>query len=122
MPWSRSLYPSDWETIAQSVKERSGWKCQECGKQCRRPGQNFLDFAYPFLESGQMDSDDLDHPQRFTLTVAHLNHKPEDCRPENLKALCAPCHCQMDLKAMGTKQMLKRERQGQLSLELKEDS
>jgi hypothetical protein len=54
--------------------------------------------------------------------VAHLNHKPEDCRPENLKALCAPCHCQMDLKAMGTKQMLKRERQGQLSLELKEDS
>ena len=122
MPWSRSLYPSDWETIALEVKESVGWKCEECGKQCRRPGQSFLDFAYPFLESGQMDSDDLDHPQRFTLTVAHLNHKPEDCRPENLKALCAPCHCQMDLKAMGTKQMLKRERQGQLSLELKEDS
>lgn len=116
MPWTRSLYPPDWEAIALEVKERSDWKCEGCGKPCRRPGQTFFDFAYPYLESGEMGQDDLDHPQRFTLTVAHLNHKPDDCRPENLRTLCAPCHCRMDLKARGTKQRLNRERQGQLSL------
>jgi hypothetical protein len=54
--------------------------------------------------------------QMFTLTVAHLNHQPHDCRRENLAALCAPCHCRYDAKAMHTKKRLKREREGQLSL------
>ena len=26
----------------------------------------------------------------------HLNHMPEDCRPENLIALCSKCHLQYD--------------------------
>lgn len=30
------------------------------------------------------------------LTVAHLNHQPEDCRPENLKAMCQRCHLRYD--------------------------
>jgi hypothetical protein len=53
---------------------------------------------------------------RFVLTVAHLNHIPSDCRPENLRALCAPCHCRYDLSQMALKQQLKLERQGQLNL------
>jgi hypothetical protein len=32
------------------------------------------------------------------LTVAHLNHTPEDCRDENLKAMCQRCHLRYDLK------------------------
>ncbi|MFC7611660.1 hypothetical protein [Teichococcus aestuarii] len=28
----------------------------------------------------------------MVLTVAHLNHQPEDCRPENLLAGCQRCH------------------------------
>lgn len=30
------------------------------------------------------------------LTVAHLNHTPEDCRDENLAALCQKCHNSYD--------------------------
>jgi hypothetical protein len=30
------------------------------------------------------------------LTVAHLNHTPEDCRDENLKAMCPRCHNRYD--------------------------
>jgi hypothetical protein len=30
------------------------------------------------------------------LTTAHLNHTPEDCRPENLKAMCQGCHLHYD--------------------------
>jgi len=118
MPWTRSLYPKDWETIALAVKEEARWTCEECGKPCRRPGQKFLDFAYPFLESGQMDSNDLDHPQRFTLTVSHTDHNPANCDRSNLRALCAPCHCRYDQRpdSRVIKNRLKLERNGQLSL------
>lgn len=33
---------------------------------------------------------------RIVLTVAHLNHTPEDCRPENLRAWCQRCHNRYD--------------------------
>lgn len=33
---------------------------------------------------------------KVVLTVAHLNHRPMDCRPENLKALCQRCHLRYD--------------------------
>ncbi len=77
MPMNRSLYPDDWERIALSVKGKADWKCQQCGKQCRRPGEPF-------------------DTHRRTLTVAHMNHIPHDVRPENLKALCAVCHLKYD--------------------------
>jgi hypothetical protein len=55
-------------------------------------------------------------PRRYLLTVAHLDHVPGNCDRENLKALCAPCHCRYDLSQMGRKQFLKRERHGQLRI------
>lgn len=79
MPMDKKRYPSDWKEIALSIKEAAGWKCQKCGKQCRRPGEPF-------------------DTHRNTLTVAHLNHTPEDVRPENLMAMCAPCHLRYDAK------------------------
>lgn len=77
MPMEIERYPSDWESISFAIKEKAGWVCQKCGKQCRKPGEPF-------------------DTHRRTLTVAHLNHTPEDGRPENLMAMCAPCHLQYD--------------------------
>lgn len=77
MPMQRERYPDKWEEIALAVKEDADWTCQACGKQCRRPDEAFDTHAR-------------------TLTVAHLNHTPEDCRRENLRALCAPCHLRYD--------------------------
>ena len=79
MPMDKKLYPIHWKTIANDVKRKAEWKCQMCGKQCRKPGEPF-------------------DTHRRTLTVAHLNHKPEDVRPENLMAMCAPCHLRYDAK------------------------
>jgi hypothetical protein len=59
----------------------------------------------------------ISKPQRFTLTVAHLAHRPANCHPSNLKALCAPCHCRYDLSQMALKRQLRAERAGQLRLE-----
>lgn len=77
MPMERDRYPDNWKEIALAVKEAASWRCQECGKQCRRPGEPF-------------------DTHKRTLTVAHLNHTPEDCSKVNLKALCAPCHLRYD--------------------------
>ena len=79
MPMQRELYPDDWDEIAFAVKEEAGWKCEECGLQCRKPGEPF-------------------DTHRRTLTVSHQNHDPSDCRRENLKALCSACHLRYDAK------------------------
>lgn len=75
----RKRYPKNWQVIAHKIKDEADWKCEFCHKQCRRPGEQF-------------------DTHKRTLTVAHLNHTPEDCRRENLKALCAPCHLRYDAK------------------------
>lgn len=78
MPMQRELYPDDWEAIATAVKDAADWCCQECGAQCRRPGEPF-------------------DTHRRTLTVAHLwpDNVP-DAPVVSVAALCAPCHLRYD--------------------------
>lgn len=89
MPMNRKLYPGDWESIALAKKEASDWKCEVCGKQCKRPGEPFTS-----------------HKQ--TLTVAHLDHNPQNCADENLLAMCAPCHLRYDAKHHAETRMKRR--------------
>lgn len=125
MPMDRSLYPQNWEAIAQQVKDEAGWRCEQCGRVCRRPRESLPDFCQRIEGVSHPDLDwvnqtaiatILDKPQRWTLTVAHLDHIPQNSERSNLKALCAPCHCRYDLSQMARKKFLKREREGQLSL------
>ncbi|NET35453.1 MAG: hypothetical protein F6K19_26090, partial [Cyanothece sp. SIO1E1] len=53
---------------------------------------------------------------RYVLTVAHLDHQPANCDPDNLRAWCSVCHLRYDAKAISTKKRLKRESLGQLTL------
>src|SRR5690606_29888023 len=89
MPMKRELYPANWDEIALAIKCAADWKCQECGKQCRRPGEPFI-------------------THRNTLTTAHLDHNPENCDSSNLRALCAPCHLRYDAPAKARKRREKR--------------
>ncbi|GHU77176.1 hypothetical protein AGMMS49992_24310 [Clostridia bacterium] len=77
MPYNKADYPADWASISYGVKKKNDWKCEGCGKQCYYPGVMPLN-------------------RRYVLTVHHINHIPMDCRPENLIALCAPCHLRAD--------------------------
>lgn len=129
MPMDRHLYPDNWDEIATAIKTAANWHCQECGKPCFRPGETFLKMMVR-LEPTEWASYLPDEEEvilmeawelrsvraTFTLTVAHLNHRPEDCRPENLRALCSVCHLQYDAQFMGTKKRLKAERLGQMTL------
>lgn len=123
MPMDRRLYPSNWEALALAIKTEANWRCEECDRPCRRPGESRIDFSFRMAHEGSWpgelfeDDESEGRWQRFTLTVAHLDHIPSNCDRSNLKALCAPCHCRYDLAAMPLKKRLKRERLGQLRLE-----
>lgn len=132
MPMNRKLYPKNWDEIALQVKTKANWTCEECKRPCRRPGEDDSDLIeriqtnhpdrakdlHDWHDDDEFGAIEIPKLTRFTLTTAHLNHIPEDCRPENLKALCSVCHCRMDLKAMPLKRRLKMERNGQLSLDM----
>lgn len=127
-----SRYPKNWRAIALQVKEAANWSCKDCGRPCRKPREDRFDFEDRIDETPwgddlyeEMYDEELgavlrSKINRFTLTVAHLNHVPEDCRPENLKALCTVCHLRYDAThhAYSTKrnQHRKRETAGQLTL------
>lgn len=99
MPMERERYPADWERIAFEIKTSADWKCQKCGKQCRRPGEPF-------------------DTHKNTLTVAHLNHTPEDVSEENLMAMCAPCHLRYDAQHHVETRRKRNALEGQVRLEV----
>jgi hypothetical protein len=122
MPMDRKLYPPNWGAIARDLKTEVDWRCECCGRACLRPGESPQEFMTRLCTTDNLATCPVvaeyrAFPRRFLLTVAHLNHIPADCGRDNLKALCAPCHCRYDLKQMGRKRWLKRERHGQLRLQ-----
>ena len=137
MPMDRSRYPANWKEIALAVKTAANWTCQECGKPCRRPDESTEELSNRLMElddtigSSWLADLLVDHidrstgywgmtpmPQRFTLTVAHLDHQPENCDRANLKALCSVCHLRYDATHhAASRRRNKEERSGQLTID-----
>lgn len=91
MPFHRERYPDDWEEISLAIRQRSGGQCEcegECGLHRTHPGPRRCQERHGELAKWARG--------RVVLTVAHLNHDPQDCRPENLKAMCQRCHLRYD--------------------------
>lgn len=86
-PSERARYPRDWSAVSVRIRARAGGRC-ECGGEC---GGGH--------EGRCSATDGAPHPvtgSRVVLTVAHLNHEPEDCRDANLRAMCQRCHNRLD--------------------------
>lgn len=76
-PENVSRYPADWKQISQRIRfERADGRCEWCSAEDGKP--------HP------------DTGSRVVLTVAHLDHTPENCDEENLAALCQRCHNRYD--------------------------
>jgi hypothetical protein len=86
-----SRYPKDWKVISAKIRARSGGRCEcqgECGLHRTHPGPRRCVERHGEAATWAKG--------RVVLTVAHLNHEPEDVRPENLKAFCNRCHLRYD--------------------------
>lgn len=120
MPFHRERYPADWRATSLRIRERAGQACEcrgECGdehdqectddpRRCSAPNGKLIkrsDVCPARWEEHAgcslcLGGDKDCRPIRVVLTVAHLNHEPMDCRPENLKAMCQRCHLRYDGK------------------------
>lgn len=91
MPVDYSKYPADWKDISLSIRKRSGGQCEcqgECGLHKTNPGPR---------RCCERNGEPAKWAKgKIVLTVAHLNHDPMDCRPDNLKAMCQRCHLRYD--------------------------
>lgn len=76
-PENRKRYPANWKDIRKDILKRADNKCEFCGIE-----------NYAIRENGS----------KVVLTIAHLDHTPENCDYSNLRALCQRCHNRYDAK------------------------
>lgn len=81
-PENLKRYPASWRAISGRIRERAGNRCEGSPDypDCRAAN------GEPHPETGS----------RVVLTVAHLDHTPENCSDDNLKAMCQRCHLHYD--------------------------
>jgi hypothetical protein len=113
-PENRSRYPADWPQISAAIRDRAGNRCERCGvengalifrgrhgriaawryakdphpanSRCPDDGSEIPGTCWDDFERSTQD------PVEVVLTVAHLDHQPENCAPDNLRAWCQRCH------------------------------
>jgi hypothetical protein len=114
MPIDRDRYRPDWEEFSHSIKCAAKWTCQQCGKVCRQQGESVEAFANrAFQPESPVWKDAIANPQKFCLTVAHLDQDPSNDSPDNIQALCTKCHLNYDRPHLVSNIYSRRERCGQ---------
>lgn len=79
-PENKYLYPSNWSTIRARILERAHDRCEFC---------DLHNHSIVYRSK---------KPTTVVLTIAHLDHDPRNCHPDNLRALCQLCHISLDKK------------------------
>jgi hypothetical protein len=88
-PENRARYPKDWKAISERIRfKRAANRC-ECKGECGldHSGRCKAINKQPHPDTGST----------VVLTVAHLDHEPENCGDLNLKAMCQRCHNRYDM-------------------------
>jgi hypothetical protein len=108
----KARYPADWKAISLRIRERENQRCKWCGapngKQILRDRNSqrwrLFEQSAPWCDEDGVVPDreapkpfDQIGPVKVVLTVAHLDHTPENCADDNLAALCQRCHNRYDL-------------------------
>lgn len=113
-PENKARYPANWKEICAAILERANHCCEQCRvknhDRIARGDGRFADTymtndAYVYCANtgesmGQVRMSDYEVKNMvdIVLTIAHLDHIPENCEPDNLKALCQRCHLRYDAK------------------------
>ena len=86
-PENRKRYPGNWADVRSRILHRANGRC-ECMGECGlvhhgRCSEHHGTTANTFRG-------------KVVLTIAHLDHTPEHCDDDNLRALCQRCHNRYD--------------------------
>ncbi len=127
-PENKERYPANWPEISKAIRERAGDKCEQCGVANGAEIMRFTSEDYHGLpvfclrDTGDvfsaMDGSRVGFEPplaledqiggkwvKVILTVAHRDHQPENCDPDNLRCWCQRCHNAYDapMRRAGTK-------------------
>ena len=104
-PENRARYPKNWKEIRAHILERAGNKCEGSPRypDCRIQNGWFRNNTTGEVTHDAMQFEtwtlvDGDSASMIVLTIAHLDHTPENCADDNLKAMCQRCHLTYDAK------------------------
>jgi hypothetical protein len=99
----KARYPKDWKVISKRIRfERAKGRCEWPG--CEAPHGETVKRSKIAPENwftitpGQEHADLQCYTVKIILTVAHLDHCPENCADDNLLALCQLHHLRLDAK------------------------
>jgi hypothetical protein len=89
-PENRGRYPEGWHELARGLRlGRADNRCEcrgECGRGTHGEERCPNRHGEPAYGTGS----------RVVLTVAHLDHTPENCGGDNLRVMCQGCHLHYD--------------------------
>ena len=91
-PENKKLYPKNWKEIRQNILQRANNCCEFCG--VKNYSLGYRDEKGKFIEKLNINKKII----KIVLTIAHLDHNPQNNNPENLRALCQKCHLNYDLE------------------------
>jgi len=94
LPENKHRYPKNWKEIREQILFECFYKCEFCGVENKTYRDNSI----------------------VVLTIAHLDHTPENCERENLRALCQRCHNRYD--AAHRAETRKRKKQNKAGLRI----
>lgn len=137
-PENKARYPKDWPAIRTAILERAQHRCEWPGCEVPNYGVGFWkkddfyivnDECRSYAQARQWLADECfsrygdEVPDRkfivIVLTVAHLDHQPENCAPENLRAWCQRHHLAYDHRHhIGNAWATRRAKMGNFELEL----
>jgi hypothetical protein len=106
MAIDKGRYPKHWKRIRVMIRARAGDRCEVCDiangalipKRNPPPLQDLLGEIIDVRERNLFGEVVIPRKKRVVLSVAHLDHTPENCDPANLKAMCQRCHLAYDAK------------------------
>lgn len=104
-PENAKRYPADWKQIRERILARAGHACEGSPlfPDCRVPNHHFRnnrtgEVTDNGLQAEAWELADGDSVTLIVLTIGHLDHTPENCADDNLKAWCQRCHLNYDAK------------------------
>lgn len=109
-PENKVRYPANWREIRAEVLVRAKHRCEFCGITNTSWGWRGTDGTFTRVKKRPLREANYGRPPfmlaqqgrepvkiiEIVLTIAHLDHTPENCSLDNLKALCQKCHLTYD--------------------------
>lgn len=108
-PENRARYPADWKQIRERILRRANWQCEHPGCRARHGVTGYWhegrfrplpdaawDAGYRVGDVIACSTGERLRVIKIVLTIAHLDHQPENCADDNLRAWCQRHHLAYD--------------------------